>query len=402
MWAAPGRYRATYQPDAPDADHSPALWTSLAQTFRNNPNVILGVWGEPAVGASCFANGGICGATYGPRNAPYRSAGSKQAVRLMRAAGYRGVIAVPGVAWANDLSAWLANEPQDPLHQLVAEAHIYGGQVCASVSCFNQTLLPVAQRVPLLFGETGENVPGTDCSARAMRTHPRVGRQPQRLLGGVDVGHLGHLRCADLLLRRHAGEPVRRLHPPDPENPRLTESQPVNLTTATQPALSVPFLDLTPQTRAVRDQALADIGALCDANAFINGPVCATFEEAFGVWVGAAHTRRGRQRHRRAAARDARVGPRARVGGALPGQHLRRHGRGDPAGGADAAADRRAPRRLHPGPRRGRGRRRRAHRGDHAGASVRPDGRHPHGPADRRAPRAARVRGRLPGPRRDA
>ena len=170
MWAAPGRYRATYQPDAPDADHSPALWTSLAQTFRNNPNVILGVWGEPAIGASCFANGGICGATYGPRNAPYRSAGSKQAVRLMRAAGYRGVIAVPGVAWANDLSAWLANEPQDPLHQLVAEAHIYGGQVCASVSCFNQTLLPVAQRVPLLFGETGENVPGTDCSARAMRT----------------------------------------------------------------------------------------------------------------------------------------------------------------------------------------------------------------------------------------
>jgi dTDP-4-amino-4,6-dideoxygalactose transaminase len=64
----------------------------------------------------------------------------------------------------------------------------------------------------------------------------------------------------------------------------------VNPTTATHPALSVPFLDLTPQTRAVRDQALADIAALCDANAFINGPVCATFEEAFGVWVGAAHT----------------------------------------------------------------------------------------------------------------
>jgi hypothetical protein len=169
MWAAPGRYPATYQSAAPDADHSPAVWTSLARTFRGNHNVILGVWGEPAVGASCFANGGVCGGTYGPSNAPYRSAGSKQAVRLIRAAGFGGVIAVPGVAWANDLSAWLANEPRDPHHQLVAEAHVYGGQVCSSTACFNQTMLPVARRVPLLFGELGESVDGLQCSSGAVR-----------------------------------------------------------------------------------------------------------------------------------------------------------------------------------------------------------------------------------------
>ncbi len=170
MWAAPGRYRATYQSAAPDADHSPAVWTSLARTFRGNPNVILGVWGEPAVGASCFANGGVCGGTYGPVNAPYRSAGSKQAVRLIRAAGFGGVIAVPGVAWANDLSGWLANEPRDPRHQLVAEAHVYGGQVCSTTACFNRTMLPVARRVPLLFGELGESVDGRQCSSGAVRT----------------------------------------------------------------------------------------------------------------------------------------------------------------------------------------------------------------------------------------
>ena len=62
----------------------------------------------------------------------------------------------------------------------------------------------------------------------------------------------------------------------------------MNPNTATHPALSVPFLDLSPQTRAVRDAVLSDFGALCDTNAFINGAVCATFEEAFGVWVGAA------------------------------------------------------------------------------------------------------------------
>ncbi len=63
----------------------------------------------------------------------------------------------------------------------------------------------------------------------------------------------------------------------------------MNSNTATQPVLSVPFLDLSPQTRAVRDAVLSDFGALCDTNAFTNGSVCTTFEEAFGVWVGATH-----------------------------------------------------------------------------------------------------------------
>jgi len=168
MWAAPGAYQATYQSDAPDEDHSPAVWGSMAQTFKDNPNVILGVWGEPAIGAACFANGGYCGGTFGPNNALYDVAGSKQAVQVIRANGYTGVIAVPGVDWANDLSQWLTYEPADPLHQLVAEAHVYGGQVCSTSACFDQQMLPVANKVPLLFGETGEDVPGQDCSATAI------------------------------------------------------------------------------------------------------------------------------------------------------------------------------------------------------------------------------------------
>jgi hypothetical protein len=169
MWAAPGTYPATYQSDAPDEDHSPAVWASMAQTFKNNPNVILGVWGEPAIGAGCFANGGYCGGTFGPSNALYDVAGSKQAVQVIRTNGYTGVIAVPGVAWANDLSQWLTYEPADPLHELVAEAHVYGGQVCSTSTCFDQQMLPVANEVPLLFGETGEDVPGQDCSSTAIQ-----------------------------------------------------------------------------------------------------------------------------------------------------------------------------------------------------------------------------------------
>ena len=58
MWAAPGTTKATYQPSAPDADHSPAFWSSLAKTFKSDPNVILAPWGEPVVDANCFLKGG--------------------------------------------------------------------------------------------------------------------------------------------------------------------------------------------------------------------------------------------------------------------------------------------------------------------------------------------------------
>lgn len=164
MWAAPGTHRATYQPAAPNADHSPAFWASLARTFRNDPNVILAPWGEPIVDAKCFLSGG-CEATFGPNNARYKVAGMQQAVDIMRRAGYRGVIAIPGLNYANDLSKWLSHKPRDRRRQLVAEAHIYGKNVCADVACFDRTLRPVARRVPLIFGETGETWDASSCDA---------------------------------------------------------------------------------------------------------------------------------------------------------------------------------------------------------------------------------------------
>ena len=96
MWAAPRAYRATYQPAAPDEDHAPAVWASMASTFRNEPNVILAPWGETTVAANCFLNGG-CEATYGPTNARYKVAGIQQAVTVMRRSGYGGIIAIPGI-----------------------------------------------------------------------------------------------------------------------------------------------------------------------------------------------------------------------------------------------------------------------------------------------------------------
>lgn len=37
IWGAPGSYQATYQPDAPDEDHSPAMWSSMARILRRIP-----------------------------------------------------------------------------------------------------------------------------------------------------------------------------------------------------------------------------------------------------------------------------------------------------------------------------------------------------------------------------
>ena len=60
----------------------------------------------------------------------------------MRRAGYDGVIAIPGIAYANDLSQWLSHMPRDPLHQLIAEAHVYGEQVCDDIQCLQPTYAP--------------------------------------------------------------------------------------------------------------------------------------------------------------------------------------------------------------------------------------------------------------------
>jgi hypothetical protein len=207
IWAAPGRYPATYQSASPDESHSPATWRGLAAAFKNDPAVILAPWGETTVDARCFLYGGTCEATYGPQNRPYRTAGMQQAVNVMRAAGFRGPIAVPGLDFANDLAAWLGHEPRDPLHGLIAEAHVYGKNTCSSNACLNRTMTPVAKRVPLIFGETGETYDASSCGSRNMA----------RFLPWVDRHGVGYAAwtwdtwgSCEALIRSYSGRPANR------------------------------------------------------------------------------------------------------------------------------------------------------------------------------------------------
>jgi endoglucanase len=174
IWGAPGKYQATYQPDAPDEDHSPKMWSSMAATFKNDPNVILAPWGETTVGWKCFMKKGCTNeATYGPSNAFYRTAAMQQAVNRMRAAGYHGVISVPCIDYANACgkidgqnyngSTWLKSRPKDPDGQLIAEAHVYGKNLCDNDACFNSSMRPITKVVPMIFGETGETYDASDC-----------------------------------------------------------------------------------------------------------------------------------------------------------------------------------------------------------------------------------------------
>jgi len=166
MWGAPGKHRATYQSGSPDADHAPEVWAQMARTFKDDPDVILAPWGETVVDADCFLHGGVCEATFGAHDTPYETAGMQEAVDVMRAEGFRGPIAIPGIDFANDMSSWLDHMPADPSGQLIAEMHLYGKNTCDTVACLDTTVAPIlAAGHPAIFGETGETYDASSCGA---------------------------------------------------------------------------------------------------------------------------------------------------------------------------------------------------------------------------------------------
>jgi endoglucanase len=169
-WSAPGGDLAAGLAPILDEDHGPAFWSSVAAAFKGDPAVYFGLEGEPfGIDFGCWLNGHqACSG-----QVAYDAAGMQEALNAVRAAGAPNVLAVSGVTWANDLSGWLANQPKDTLDppQLVAEAHVYGNNACGAQNagaCLEETIGPVAQKVPVVFGETGETYDESECSAQNM------------------------------------------------------------------------------------------------------------------------------------------------------------------------------------------------------------------------------------------
>jgi aryl-phospho-beta-D-glucosidase BglC (GH1 family) len=158
-WSAPGSTPATEQHPMPDADHSPAFWRGVASAFKAHPAVIFDLFNEPypdsnqrtSAAWSCVLHGGSC------RGVPYRVAGMQKLVNTVRATGAKNVIMAAGVQYSNALNQWLKYRPKDPAHQLAASVHVYNFNLCGDAGCWQREYAPVAQRVPLIAGETGES-----------------------------------------------------------------------------------------------------------------------------------------------------------------------------------------------------------------------------------------------------
>jgi aryl-phospho-beta-D-glucosidase BglC (GH1 family) len=186
-WTAPGNFCPLGQNPMADAGHSLDFWTSLAGTFKGDPNVLFELFNEPFFywmpsGADpwkTLRDGGTFTQYVTGSAKPYtiaytwQSAGMQQMLDAVRATGAANVVLVGAPSWSQDLSRWVAYKPADPLKQLAAVWHAYPnsgvvGSAGASVPKLGKDAYTWAASVldagvPLVITETGDhNAPGTE------------------------------------------------------------------------------------------------------------------------------------------------------------------------------------------------------------------------------------------------
>lgn len=155
---------AVCQKPMPDAAHAAAFWTSVASTFKNDHAAVFDLFSEPfpdrlmssrPAAWACWLRGGrFC------TGFSYQVAGMQTLLQAVRRAGATNVVAVGGINYANDDSGWRANRPADPAHNLAASWHSYSWNACHTKACWDQQIAPLADGVPLIADEIGED----DCA----------------------------------------------------------------------------------------------------------------------------------------------------------------------------------------------------------------------------------------------
>lgn len=155
-WSGPGEELALENAAMPNADHSVDFWTSVAATFAGNDLVVFDLFNEPHdVDWACWRDG--CRMPDG-----YDAVGMQALVEAVRSAGATQPIIVSGIDYANDLSRWLEMAPTDPARSLVAGFHVYNFTRCNNVACWDATVAPVAEAVPVVTSELGEDTCTSD------------------------------------------------------------------------------------------------------------------------------------------------------------------------------------------------------------------------------------------------
>ncbi|MEO6534162.1 MAG: cell wall-binding repeat-containing protein [Pseudolysinimonas sp.] len=167
-WTAPSGSQADGQRAMPDAQ-STTFWTSVATAFKSSKSVMFETFNEPysrganPVSWSCWVNGG-CQVPVANDQSPigtttYTAVGQAALVGAIRATGATQPILLDGLNYANDLTGWLANKPNDS--QLIASWHNYPGQGCSDSNCWNSQIVPIAASVPVIATEFGETDGGS-------------------------------------------------------------------------------------------------------------------------------------------------------------------------------------------------------------------------------------------------
>lgn len=121
----------------PDADHSPAFWTSVAETFKNQRNVFFDLFNEPHPsdtqadrqsdrwGWKCWLEGCNHSRLADGTVVAWKSVGMQKLIDVVRATGATNPVIVNGNGWSADLNGFLASGVHDPAGQMIAGIHTY-------------------------------------------------------------------------------------------------------------------------------------------------------------------------------------------------------------------------------------------------------------------------------------
>lgn len=178
-WTAPRARSATALDPMPNTDHSADFWSSVASRFKGEDRVIFDLFNEPVPNSNqrdntdeaarrswqCWrdgAAGGTCDAVQLGGMPRAHVAGMQSLVDAVRATGATNVIMLSGIQFANTLWSnarrnWLTYSPVDPLNRLVASFHTYNETWCRTVSCLETEVAPIAEHVPVVAGEIGND-----------------------------------------------------------------------------------------------------------------------------------------------------------------------------------------------------------------------------------------------------
>jgi hypothetical protein len=177
FWTAPGTQQALDHGNMIDNDHGPALWQSVANAFKNDPNVVLRLKEEPhnigdnVAGWQCLMLGDV---QYDTSNTltpisntshcstGYPALGMQSVINIVRGTGATNVLQVPGTEYSNSMTHFLdaGIRPSDPLNpdQLMAAVDTYPfGNTCGNTTCYDTYYAPVAAQMPFVSGEMGED-----------------------------------------------------------------------------------------------------------------------------------------------------------------------------------------------------------------------------------------------------